>query len=90
MAAVDHFTKFNSQLDSPARKAVVVTPHNTNELTNTTRALYIGGAGNVEVILAGDTSSVIFYSVPAGTFLPLRVKQVRAAGTTATNILALE
>lgn len=49
--------------------------------------LYVGTAGNVELVtVGGDT--VTFVGVVAGTFLPVLVKQVVAAGTTASNILA--
>ena len=49
--------------------------------------LYVGTAGNVEVVTVGG-DNVTFVGVVAGTFLPVLVKQVVAAGTTASNILA--
>jgi hypothetical protein len=50
--------------------------------------LYIGGAGNVSVVTEnGDT--VTFVAVPVGTQLDIRVKQIRATGTTATNIVGM-
>ena len=53
------------------------------------RYLYIGGAGNVSVILANDTAAITLVGVPVGTTLPLMCKAVQATGTTATNIVAL-
>ena len=50
-------------------------------------ALYIGGAGNLTVTTAGD-DVVTFYNIPAGTFLPVLVKQVWY-GTIASGIVAL-
>ena len=50
--------------------------------------LWVGGAGNVAVVLASGVS-VTFTSVPAGTLLPIYVTKVKATGTTATNIVAL-
>jgi hypothetical protein len=50
--------------------------------------LYVGGAGNVQVITVGG-DNVIFSGVNAGTFLPVLVKQVVSTSTTATLILAL-
>lgn len=79
-------------ISSPAARAAVVTP-STSALAlvaaeGATRGLYVGGAGNVEVImLAGNT--VIFSAVPVGTILPIRVTHVLAANTTATLIVAL-
>ena len=50
--------------------------------------LYVGGAGDVQVITVGG-DDVIFIGVNAGTFLPVLVKQVVSTSTTATSILAL-
>ena len=54
--------------------------------------LYIGGTGNVKVLLEGDTTPVKFVGVPTGTFMPVLVKKIYGkdgtAGTTATEILA--
>lgn len=52
-------------------------------------ALYVGVSGDLEVILQGDTSAIIFKAVPVG-FFPCVVKQVNTAGTTATDIIALQ
>lgn len=76
-------------LAAPARKCVAVTPDNSNDLPGGEAFLYIGGAGDVEIIAADDTVAEILKSVPAGTILPISVKRVRAAGTTATFIKAL-
>jgi len=52
--------------------------------------IYIGGDGNLIVIMSQDTSNtlVTFNSVKAGTFLPIQVKLVSATST-ASNIMAL-
>ena len=51
-------------------------------------ALYVGTGGDVEVItLNGDT--VVFHNVPTGTFMPIQVTRVKAANTTASDIIAL-
>ncbi len=70
-----------------ATRATVVTP--TDGAAVRFRALHIGTAGNVTVILAGDTTAVTFNSVPAGTRMDIAVKEVKATGTTATNIVGL-
>ena len=77
-------------LDWPAIRAAVVTPIDSTDLTFVTRSLYVGGAGTVIVDLAESSTVISFVGVPAGTFLPLRVKRVRSTGTTATNIVALD
>lgn len=76
----------------PAQNAVAVTPHNTNELTFVTRGLYVGGAGNIVVIMADDLTGaapVTFTGVLAGTILPIAVRRVNSTNTTATSIVAL-
>lgn len=78
-------------LDAPAEGAEAVTPSDGTELAHYSRALYVGGAGNVSVIMRSDDSStaVVFTAVPAGTVLPIRCKTVRTTGTTATAIVNL-
>lgn len=91
MPAVQH-PRFGNQIGPDtslqAGSASAVTPSDVNELTYVTSGLYVGGAGTISVILRDDSSPVSF-TVAAGTVLPFYVKQVRAAGTTATNIVAL-
>jgi hypothetical protein len=81
----DDFSSMASSFDSPARNAVAVTP-GASALSYVTRALYIGGAGDVTVTMKGG-GSVTFSAVPVGTILPICATHVTAA--TATLILAL-
>ena len=74
-------------LEAPAANAAAVTKSDSTVLT-TTRALYVGGAGNLTVTMAGSGSDVVIEDVPAGSLLPIRVTKVKAA-TTATKIVAL-
>jgi hypothetical protein len=74
---------------SPASHAVVVSPNDNTDLTTYSRGLYVGAAGNLAVLMAQDSVSVTFNSVPAGSLLPLAVKRVLATGTTAGNIIAV-
>lgn len=66
--------------------AVAVTASDSTVIP-TTRALYIGTAGNLAVKMA-DGSLPTFSSVAAGVF-PIQVTQVLSTGTTASNIVAL-
>ena len=74
-----------------ATSASAVTPSNTTILPDVTRYVYVGGAGNLTVVMWGDATAtpVLFTAVPAGTTLPIAVVQVMATGTTATAIVAL-
>lgn len=73
---------------NPAQYAAVVTPSDTESFTQTARALYIGGAGNVNVVLP-DGSDVLFVGLAAGSILPVRCTRVNDADTTASDIVAL-
>lgn len=72
-----------------AVSAVAITPNDSTDLAAITRGLFVGTGGNLSLILADDSSPVLFKNVPAGSVLPLRVKRVRAANTTAADILGL-
>jgi hypothetical protein len=84
----DAFESHQVGLTSPANGGVAVTPSDSADLTDTTRALYVGGDGNVSVIMRGG-QTVTFTGMKAGVIYPLRVNRVRATGTTATGIVAL-
>lgn len=85
--ATDLSNKSNNVVD-PGSNAAAVTPNDSTDLTYTTRALFVGGAGNIAVTMAGG-QSVTFTGVTAGALLPIRVTRVLSTGTTATTITAL-
>lgn len=82
-------TGFSSSHLSSATQLAVVTPSDAVDLPQVAKSLWVGGAGNVSVIAEGDTVPVTLTAAAAGTLIPLRVKRVRATGTTATAIVAL-
>lgn len=86
--------ELQQNINAPAYGAFAVTPSNSTTFdgvgTNKTppRSLYVGGAGDVAVTMFnGD--QVVFSAVPAGTILPVCVKQVKGA-TTATLIIGIQ
>jgi hypothetical protein len=89
MPAIDDFQSFQASLESPAAQAIAVTPSDSVPLGHTTRALWVGGGGDVAVLMQGQNTPVTFASVPDGTLLPIRVDQVMSTDTTATAIVAL-
>lgn len=77
-------------LSNPYQKAAAITPHDTNALAGgVCRAIYVGGAGNISVILGDDSAAVVMTGALVGTILPLCAKIVKSTGTTATNLVAL-
>ena len=79
---------FGSHSSSSAGDAVAVTKSDTTVLVHT-RALFVGGAGNVAVRMAHGQNTVTFTGVPAGALLPISVDKVMETNTTATNIVAV-
>lgn len=73
---------------APCMSGEVVTKHDVNELTHASRILWVGGAGDVAAIMV-DGTALTLVAVPAGSALPICVKQVKSTGTTATNMVAL-
>lgn len=76
-------------VDWPAIRGAPVTPNDSTDLAFVTKALYVGGAGTISVDFA-ESGTAISFTVVAGAILPFRVKRVRATGTSATNIVALD
>lgn len=72
---------------APAHRAAAVTLHDTNEI-ECTRGVYVGGAGNLKVDMAGG-GTVTFSGLAAGTFMPVQITRAYATGSTATLVLAL-
>lgn len=80
MPATDSFYTQSPNLASPAVGAFSIVPHDTNELSQVTRALRIGTSdGTLSVVMLDGTSLVI--PVAALEILPFRVKKVMAATT---------
>jgi hypothetical protein len=83
--------RFNSRaegLTAPARHGFAITPADGADLGELTRALYVGGAGNITLVMASG-AELLLSGVPAGSLLPLRVRRVKATGTTATALVGL-
>jgi hypothetical protein len=55
--------------------------------TNTTRGIYVGTAGNLQVIMQQGVT-LTFNTLPVG-FHPIRAKRVIKAGTTAAAMVGL-
>lgn len=75
----------------PYRRAVAVTPHDTNDIAAKflADAVLVLGTGNIVLVLE-DGTTLTFTSVAANTILPFAAKRVNATNTTATNIFALK
>jgi hypothetical protein len=84
----DRFQNTASSLSGPAFHAFAITPNDSTNFAETTRALFAGSAGNIAAVMASG-AEITFASVTAGTILPVRVNKVLASGTTARDIVGL-
>lgn len=50
-------------------------------------AIWVGGSGDVSVVMEGSGLTRVFKGCQAGTFLAVHATRVTSAGTTATNLL---
>lgn len=85
MPIIDTFKGFTPSMGDPITAAVAITPSDSTDLLQMTRALYIGTAGNVRVTLAGG--DVIDFAALAVGWHPLRVMRIHATATSASNII---
>jgi len=85
----DQFSNFADHVSAPATRAVAVTPHDSNALSDIPKALFIGTGGDVTLRGAGGGSDTVWRNLADGSILPLRAQYVRATGTTAADIVAL-
>jgi len=84
----DEFANYAVGMDGPAQGAATITPHATNLLPQSTRAIYVGGGGNLACEMVNG-EIVTFVGLLAGAVYPFRVQKVFVAGTTATNLVGL-
>lgn len=83
----DRFSAHAAGLTAPASHAFAATAHDSTELNEVTRALYVGGAGSLALVM--ESGAAVTLSGAGGRLLPLRVRQVKATGTTATALVGL-
>ena len=84
---IDMFKTHARSLTSPPEDAAVIVPGDASDaLSHVTRALYVGGTGDLALLMQGG-ATVVLRGVPSGSFLPLRVRQVLASGTSADGIV---
>lgn len=86
---IDPYQNFADSLISPAQTAFAITPSDQSELPEATRAIYVGGGGDILVQMIDGGDEVLFRNIIPGSLLPIRLKAVKATGTTATQIVGL-
>ncbi len=72
----------------PARTATAVVPSDTVALNPVPRGIYIGTGGDVTIRPVGSAADVTYRNLPDASYIAVRAQYVRAAGTTALNMIA--
>ena len=83
----DAFAQFMTGLESPAIRAMDVTPSDSADLAEVSRAINVVTSGAVRVTTSGGTTATI--QVAAGIAFPVRATRIWQTGTTATSIVAM-
>lgn len=83
----DSFVHYRSGLESPAADLAPVSPDDTSDLANASRAINVATSGTVQITTVNNTQGAVF--VAAGIAFPIRARRIWATGTTATGIVAL-
>lgn len=78
---------FSGRGSNPAADGFAITKNDSTDLAVQPRGIYVGGAGDVAVVLGAAT--VTFVGAVAGSILPIAPSRVMSTGTTATNLLGL-
>lgn len=84
--------RFRNHADSPmapASNAFAITPSDSEQLPLATKAIYVGGGGDITLRPLNADADVLFAAFPAGGILDVRTSAIRATGTTATGIVGL-
>jgi hypothetical protein len=86
----DRFGAYAGAITAPATRILTVIPHDTDELPRIGRALLVSGGGTVVVRAMDDSHDETFADLPPYAMLPIRVRCIRATGTTATGLKVLD
>lgn len=83
----DRFSAYADSLDAPAVQAFAIVPSDAAELPAVTKAIYVGSSGDVALRPLRGAADVTYRNVPGGAYLTIRATHVRAAGTTAGDLV---
>ncbi|MGB3166557.1 MAG: hypothetical protein WBA68_07275 [Alteraurantiacibacter sp.] len=85
----DPFAHTNDSPIAPSEDCFAITPDDAADLPRATKAIYVGEGGDVTLVPVRGEDAVTFRNLPAGAILDVRVRAVRAIGTTASAIVGL-
>lgn len=85
---MDQFSAHATSLESPASGAAAISPSDNVDLPHVTRAIYVGGGGDLAVTMK-DGGNATFKNMVGGTVIAIRAARVLVAGTTVTDIVGM-
>ncbi|MBB3034369.1 spike base protein, RCAP_Rcc01079 family [Alteriqipengyuania lutimaris] len=85
----DRFRRHADSPMAPAACAFAIAPSDSAQLPSVTKAIYVGGGGDIVLRPLDGTEDVLFAAFPGGGILDVRASAIRATGTSATNIVGL-
>lgn len=85
----DPFAGTANSVIAPAADCFEIVPNDTNELSQATKAIYIGVGGDLVARSVNGSQDVTFRNLPGGSILDVRLRAVRSTGTTAGNLIGL-
>ncbi len=85
----DPFANTTESVVAPASDCFPIAPNDSGDLPKATKALFIGSGGDVVLRPVSGDADVTFRNLPDGSILDVRVRAVRATGTSAANLVGL-
>lgn len=85
----DPFNDRADNVSAPATAAVPITPSDSAPLATVPKAIYVGTGCDIVTRGKADVADRTWRNLPNGALIPFRAAYVRAAGTTAADLLAL-
>ncbi len=86
---VDPFKNALDSLNAPASRCFAITPDDAAVLPIAPKAIYVGSGGDIVVQPLEGDEDVVFLNTISGSILDIRVRAVRATGTSAQGIVGL-
>jgi len=85
----DPFENSASSITSPAADCFAITPSDTQDLPKATKAIYVGTGGDIVLRPLNGDQDIVLANTIGGSIIDIRVRAIRATGTTALDIVGL-
>jgi len=85
----DPFASSANSVIAPAADCFAIAASDVSDLAKATKAIFVGTGGTIVLRAVESANDVTFRNVPDGSILDVRVRAIRATGTTADDIVGL-